>query len=463
MIEKNNINKIIDHIKLVYLKYNRPLIIGYSGGKDSTLVLQLVWESLSDLPKKKLKNNIHVISSDTLVETPIIIKYIEKNLSLINQKAREKNLPIYSHKLRPQYEDSFWVNLIGKGYPAPSTTFRWCTERLKIKPVNKFINDNVSKWGEVTIILGARRSESSSRKQVLEKKKRDKLGLSKHPTLPAAYVFTPIEHMTNDDVWNYLLSNRNPWGGSNRDLSALYKSASDGECPMVVDNSTSPCGNSRFGCWSCTLVEKDTTMESLIDEGEDWMIPLLELRNLLKETQVPENKSKYRDFKRRNGKVLTVRDGSKLAYGPYKIEWRKIFLRKLLQAQKFIQKNNPQMNLNLISMDELELIRLIWEDENPVHANAIPEIYKEEINDDYNWRKDDGFFFSEEDFSLLQTICDKENIPINLISRLINEEKKMHGMTRRVGIINIINKIFDEEWRTEQEILKEIDQNNVNK
>jgi len=143
-----NIQSIKDHIKKVYLAYNRPFVIGYSGGKDSTAVLQLVWEAIEELPLADLKQDIHVISTDTLVETPYIIDYVSTALKTIESAARSKNLPIYAHKLTPLYKNSFWVSLIGKGYPAPSRMFRWCTERLKIEPVNRFISASVDCWGQ---------------------------------------------------------------------------------------------------------------------------------------------------------------------------------------------------------------------------------------------------------------------------------------------------------------------------
>lgn len=353
----NKIDEIKEQIKKVYLAYNRPLIIGFSGGKDSTVVLQLVWEAVEEMPKDQLRHDIHVISVDTLVETPYIIESIANTLKKIDDTARSNNLPIYVHKLTPLYKNSFWVNLIGKGYPAPSRQFRWCTERLKIEPVDRFVSEYVDKWGEVTVVLGARRDESSSRSQVLNKKVRDQLGLSKHPTLTAAFVFTPIEDMTTDEVWTYLLSHKCPWGVNNRDLAAMYQNASSGECPMVVDTSTPACGNSRFGCWTCTVVQKDTTMENLIDHGEEWMEPLLEFRDMLSETQDIEKKAIYRSHKRRDGRIALVRDGSRIAYGPYKLEWRKVFLRTLLKAQKAIQGSISDPEFKLISFDELELIR----------------------------------------------------------------------------------------------------------
>lgn len=452
-------DEIRENIKKVYTAYNRPLIIGFSGGKDSSATLQLVWQAIEELPKDQLNQDIHVICTDTLVETPYIIDYIIDSLARINKAAKEKNLPIFAHRLTPQIENSFWVNLIGKGYPAPRQQFRWCTERLKIEPVNRYIAENVSKWGEVTVVLGARSDESSSRSQVLSKKKRDKLGLSKHSTLPSAYVFTPIEFLTTEEVWALLLNNKSPWGGNNRDLAAMYQNAGGGECPMVVDNSTPSCGNSRFGCWVCTVVQRDTSMENLIDSGEEWMTPLLEFRDLLAETQDPDKKSLYRSYKRRNGQVSLVRDGSKIAYGPYKLEWRKEFLRKLLKAQTTIQKTGPENDFNLISLEELELIRNIWRSEEFDWDDSVPKIYREEIGGGYKWSEEDGIMFNQEDLAILEEICEKQGVQLGLVAKLIDQERKMQGMSRRSGIINKIDSVFHEDWRTEEEVISEIDDN----
>jgi DNA sulfur modification protein DndC len=450
--------EIKDHIKKVYLAYNRPLVIGYSGGKDSTAVLQLVWEAIAELHLNDLKRDIHVISTDTLVETPYIIDYVSATLKKIETTARSRNLPIYAHKLTPLYKNSFWVSLIGKGYPAPSRWFRWCTERLKIEPVNRFIAESVNRWGEATVVLGARKDESSSRSQVLSKKKRDQLGLSKHPSLTAAFVFTPIEQLSTEDVWTYLLSHPCPWGGNNRDLAAMYQNAGGGECPMVVDKSTPSCGNSRFGCWTCTLVEKDTSMQNLVDGGEEWMAPLLEFRDLLSETQDVVKKHIYRSHKRRDGRVAYTRDKSRIAYGPYKMEWRQEFLRRLLRIQKEIRLTGPDPHYLLIAPEELELIRDLWREE--VWEDVLPKIYREVVGDDQAWLDNDGVAFSTDDFQLLQRLCAEEGLDVGLPGKLIDQERRMQGMSRRSGILEKIDSIFDEDWRSEEDILQQLEQAN---
>lgn len=344
VFQTRKLSEIYDEVREVYLSDNRPWILGFSGGKDSTCMVQLVWHAVSSLPVEKRQKRIYIISSDTLVESPKIVEQITSTLDSMEKAAKEQGLPISTNLVRPEIKDSFWVCLLGLGYPAPSNNFRWCTDRLKIRNADRFINDKVSEYGEAIVVLGTRKDESGSRAQLMNLYEIKGSYLSRHSKFAQTYVYTPLRDFITEDVWNYLLQNKNPWGGSNRDLLALYQNANAAECPLVVDSSTPSCGNSRFGCWVCTVVEKDKSMENLIDSGEDWMQPLLELRQDLKDTQDPEKKLEIREFKRRDGKVMFFTDGTeKITPGPYKIGFRKEFLRKLLEAQNSVRKNGPEI------------------------------------------------------------------------------------------------------------------------
>ncbi|WP_110553820.1 DNA phosphorothioation system sulfurtransferase DndC, partial [Pseudaestuariivita atlantica] len=250
-----------ERIRVAYRHDDRPWVIGYSGGKDSTCALQMIWRALEVLPKSEREKPIYVLSSDTLVETPVIVDYIDTALARINEAATAQGMPISAHKVVPDVQDSFWVNLIGRGYPAPSRRFRWCTERLKIDPANAFIKSRVAEFGEVVMVLGVRSAESATRAQVMALHRLEGSLFSRHSSLLGAYVFTPIEALSVDDVWDYVLQTPSPWGADNRQLLQMYRNAQAGECPLVVDKNTESCGNSRFGCWVCTVVTKDKAME----------------------------------------------------------------------------------------------------------------------------------------------------------------------------------------------------------
>ncbi|EDO28040.1 predicted protein, partial [Nematostella vectensis] len=149
----------------------RPWIIGFSGGKDSTVMLQLVWEAISQIKELTgiVKRDIYVVCNDTMVENPVITEYVHRVLDKIEIAARDQGIPIYVIKTIPRLEDSFWVNLIGRGYPAPNNAFRWCTERLKIRPTSRFILEQVDEFGEAVILIGTRSAESAQRAKSMKK------------------------------------------------------------------------------------------------------------------------------------------------------------------------------------------------------------------------------------------------------------------------------------------------------
>lgn len=437
-------------IQEVYLENARPWVIGYSGGKDSTTALQLVWYALAELPPEKRKYPVYVISSDTLVETPVIVSYITGTLNRLENVARKEKMPFHTDIVRPKITETFWVNLLGKGYPAPYNKFRWCTDRMKIKPANRFILDKVAKHGEVIMVLGIRKGESATRDQILSLHSIKNSSLLRHSTLPNAFVYAPIIDFSLNDVWMYLLSNHPPWGGDHKKLVTLYRNANaQGECPLVVDETTPSCGNSRFGCWTCTVVTRDRSMEGMIDSGEDWMLPLLEFRDFLVETQDPENKPAIREHRKRGGSI-TIEDG-KLIHGPYTLEFCKELLSRLLTIQKQVREKGPDPNIKLITDEELEEIRKIWKTERQDWEDSVPQIYTK-IYEEREWIVDDTTSFSKSDKMLLSTICDKHGIPVELVAKLLDTERQMDGMSRRAKIQSRIDEIFHEDWRSKEEV-----------
>lgn len=448
-------------IQDVYLADQRPWVIGYSGGKDSTTALQLIWHALADLPKEKLNKPVYVIASDTLVETPVIVDYIETTLRRLNEAAQKTGLPFQAHKVQPQLTDTFWVNLVGRGYPAPNNHFRWCTDRMKIQPANRFILERITEHGEVIVILGVRKAESVTRAQVMNLHRMKNSPLSRHSRLPKAWVYTPIEDFSVEDVWSYLLQVPSPWGNNNRDLVAIYKNANAGECPLVIDDTTPSCGNSRFGCWVCTVVTKDKSMEAMIDNGEEWMEPLLEFRDWLASTQDVEVKPIYRTFKRRDGHTRKKRDGS-LMPGPYKFEVCKDMLRRLLKIQEDVRKNGTDPEFSVISDDELHEIRRLWRNERQDWEDSLPAIYREVMDQDLEWLRDDLGTFTSKENCLLNEVCIQEGVTAKMVMKLLDVERQLQGMSRRSSIYSQIDRTLKEEWRSDEEIVAEALRENGN-
>lgn len=456
MLDGDGLEARYREIQQVYLSDSRPWVVGYSGGKDSTCALQMVWKALLGLPPEQRQKPVYVISSDTLVETPVIVRYIDVTLERIGKAAVEQGLPIKTEKVMPTVDRSFWVNMIGRGYPAPSRRFRWCTERLKIEPANDFIKSKVADFGEVVMILGVRSSESATRAQVMSFHRIKGSPLSRHSSLLNAFVYGPIEALTTDDVWTYLLQNPSPWGNDNRDLVAMYRNAQAGECPLVVDTTTPSCGNSRFGCWVCTVVERDRSMEAMIDSGEDWLEPLLEFRDLLAATQAPDKKKLYRDFRRRSGQVAFIKGTDTPVPGPYTLDFCKTLLRRLLETQIRVQREAPPGDETLLVHDaELHEIRRIWRAERGDWADSVPQIVRDVLGRDLNWIAEDAVTFTADDGRLLDTICTDHEVPTELVIKLLDVERAAHGLKRRHAVHTKIEDLFRQEWRGLDVVLAE--------
>ncbi|MEX2174682.1 MAG: DNA phosphorothioation system sulfurtransferase DndC [Pirellulaceae bacterium] len=344
-------------IRAEYLQpHALPWIIGFSGGKDSTLLTHLVVETLLSIGPDQRTRPVFLVCNDTLVESPLFHTFVEKILTQIEENIGALNVPVKVVRTRPLPEESFWVNLLGRGYPAPNRTFRWCTDRMKIRPTSRFIREQVSHAGEAILLLGVRSAESALRSGSIARHAEKATGrLSPHSDHKGVWIFSPIKDVSTEDVWITLLSARAPWGGTYHDVVSLYKSALGGECPFVVSSAEAPsCGtnSARFGCWTCTVVDKDSSLDSLIDFGHDHLLPLAGFRNRLKAvSEDPEYRSKVR----RNGQP---------GLGPLTYEARRMLLEELLEIQ-------DEGGMSLISDLEVRLIREQWT------QDRVGEAYRE--------------------------------------------------------------------------------------
>jgi len=475
---------LVEEIQSLYLEDDKPWVVGFSGGKDSTTILSLIYVAVAKLePTQRLKH-IYVVSSDTLVETPMVVDMVTNAIEQINLKAKEHDLPMSAHIVIPKMDQTFWANLLGRGYPAPTLSFRWCTERMKIDPVSEFILDKVARFGEVVVVLGARKQEGSSRKINIEGKEvRNEDGtlkkaaraiqgsrFNRHATLTGALTYTPIEDWTHDDVWMYLLGAPAPWGGDHFELFDLYKdSTTDGECPLVVDTTTPSCGNSRFGCWTCTVVTKDRAIEGLIasGNGNEWLQSLKDFRNELYKSTLPDNKQDYRNFKRRTGRVQYARkavndDSStiiKTIPGPYWMEQRKEWLKTLLTIEKNI--NEGGIKISLIQPAELYAIRREWmfDPNEPDWADSLPKIYREVYGVDLDWADQDAGTFTQADADLLKKLEQTHEVPFELAMKLIELEHSMDGLSRRRGLYKRMGALLDRDWGSLEDIKKKMEVN----
>lgn len=421
----------IEKLKEQYFLDNRPWVVTYSGGKDSTTVLHLVITMLQQLHKEGKDNkHVYVVSSDTTVEMPVIENYTNTRLNQITKFANESDLKISCHKLEPKLDESFWTLLLGKGYPAPTSSFRWCTERMKIDPATEFLKGLVNKHQSILMLLGVRTDESQARANSIEGRVLNHRGLSVHDSIPNAYVLSPIKYWTNAEVWTYLGKNPFPWGDHSYMMSLYDKGSGEGDCNIALNPESPSCGKTRFGCWVCTVVETDRSMEGMLRNGEEWMLPLWEYREKLYKYR---NDLEKRDTRRRNGQV---------GAGPFLMETRKELLRDLLKAEVDVNINyhnlkkdaadyKPNEKIGLIKDEELELIQRNWNYDGDISNTAY------RISQSYN-RMTSKIVTTDLRDDLEQ--IDEDNFNIDLFERIIETQAYRKNISNRYGILNDIEK-----------------------
>ena len=332
----------------------KPWIVGFSGGKDSTLVVHLVVEHLLSIPRSDRIRPVHVVANDTLVESPLVIGHVREVLQQITDASIAFQLPVVAATTTPDTDQTFWVNLIGRGYPTPNRSFRWCTDRMKIQPTSRYVRNQASVSGEVILLLGVRRSESATRAGVVARYDNGER-LNRHNDLRGCLVFRPIVELDTDEVWEFLADNDPPWGGSHRRLIQLYRDAGGGECPVVTSSDDAPsCGStsSRFGCWTCTVVDKDKSLTGFVEAGFDQFGPLLDFRDWLIAIR---NDPARRLARRRNGRFTIGKNGAFIP-GPFDVATRKEILVRLLDLQALTK-------MPLIGDAEVRRIRALWVDD----------------------------------------------------------------------------------------------------
>lgn len=295
---------------------SRPLFVLFSGGKDSSVILHLVLESLRDIEAQ-----VTILAVDTTLEFPIM----EERLNRIKE-AVLCEFPVGFEMLKPLPTEGYWYHLIGKGYPAPHHRFRWCIKRLKIKPIKRFL----AQKKEGLLILGSRANESRARRRSLDRRTLGD-GFLRMEGYPGDFLgYAPIRDWHVKDVWGFLLENKPPWGEPSHDeLFGLYLSLTD-ECD-INERGGFTCGGNRFGCWVCTVVKKDVSLRRIAEHDERYML-LYEFKEWIRDLSAdPDNRQ-----------VLGRRR-------PLKKEARRKIFDKLLRVQE-------KTGFNLIGEEERRLI-----------------------------------------------------------------------------------------------------------
>ena len=431
---------IIQEMSIVYQHDRRPWMIGFSGGKDSTLLVCLVMEMLQRMPEERRNKTVYIVSSDTLVENPIVRDYMHRMSEMINMNGSMLN--IRADIIYPKVEDTFWTKVIGLGYPTPEPPgFRWCTERLKIHPMNAYTLETIKNNGEVILLLGVRKAESTYRANNIRAREIEGKLLVPHKDIENAYIYNPLTEIPNEAVWKFLLKGdaKTPWGSDNKYLFSLYQGENLGEEQSVigeVDEEKIPVtGNSRFGCWICTMVKEDKSLKAFIDRGEAWLRPLRDYRDWLLEMRATPS---ARETKRRNGAVYRKPDGS-LGLRPFTMETGQEMLRRLLKLE-------VDMGLSLITIEELKYIDMLWDSEGDLTRRCLVDTYYQIKGERLPWDSYKVAVFEPEVIEQIQKLCKECDVEFELIAKLIIEIEENKNYTRSSMVTKAFDKIINQGW-----------------
>jgi DNA sulfur modification protein DndC len=335
-----NVNRVKHHVRMIELSslskmaLNKVLddgfnhwILTFSGGKDSTSTAIITLEAALEM-KKKVKR-IDLIYADTTVEIPSIHQYALDFISNLKKNPRMKSLNLNCHIVLPPIEERFWVKILGKGYPPPHQKFRWCTRRLKIEPAEKHLRQYI-KPNKTVIITGVRFGESKERDRRLNLSCArggecgQGLWYQHSNRLKAAYL-APLIDWSNCDVWDFISFIAPSIGYPTEELFEIYNG-----------------NDTRFGCWTCTVVKQDKAMERTIKQ-EKWshLKPIAEFRNYMWDYT-------------RTAKTRVIRDNGQP--GKLKLRTRKTLFNRLLKIQQLTK-------LKIIDSKEISFIKRLWEDE----------------------------------------------------------------------------------------------------
>lgn len=394
-MDKNKTIK--ENMKKVYFS-KKNHIIGFSGGKDSSFLLEMLCEMIEELPKEQRTNKIHIICSDTGVETPEMTAYQYRCIDSLRTYAAKSSLPFEVHMVRPPIKSRFFYKLLGRGtnVPVGNVRNRWCTSHLKLLPMQKKLQKLISKMPidlgnlkdehDVYLWLGVRNEESSRRKRSIQDLELSASSyFAKHPDTPRIMYFHPIKFLPSDEVFFELMSREQLRYGIRTEELTIQYGEEMLECGIKTSEGDigAACSSNgaRSGCWVCPLVTEDKMLKRLISEGQtnytfllEWKKLVIAMRNdiryrtirprkiynkILKKSNKTEDQINIFHLESENEQNLhnysifdRVIDEGYIP-GALSIEGRKILLEYLLYIQE-------QSGYTLIEEDEIKAILDSW-------------------------------------------------------------------------------------------------------
>ncbi|QST02234.1 hypothetical protein IMZ31_22535 (plasmid) [Pontibacillus sp. ALD_SL1] len=264
-------DRVKETIRSSYKEDSKPWIIPYPHGPNSFTLLHII---LGIMKEEKDPKPVTIVQSQTGNDLPFVLEESNQTFRYINRYAAAYHLPISTEIITPSLEDSFWVNVIGNGFPPPKTNFQYCGETLKIKPMVNWLKEHTNT--PCKIILS---------------------GLSYDPSFRGVANTDELQPLNGLEFADIILFSRlygvTPWGEKTNKFSDLYEAVTDSVSPIPYSlrneeykEVQGPCGrmNTDFQlpCWNCPLMNYQTLLAKRIDlKDERWYKHLFAIQRKL--------------------------------------------------------------------------------------------------------------------------------------------------------------------------------------
>lgn len=309
------VEQIVDEAVAVILSLLRSgtiLHVSFSGGKDSAVVANLSLVAAVQAVREGLTPRIIVTSSDTLVESPEVVRHVKTELAKMRAYGKQRGVDIQTHIVNPTLLSTWQVKVLsGRGLPSYSGTNTDCSVDLKIKPqlaFRKRLLASLRDTAEPVTLLGTRYAESERRAV----KMRDRQESHTTPVRNATgdLVLSPIAFWSTDEVWEYIGQAANGLADTFSDFAEtkrIYAHAGGASCAVVADTlqagkvKKGGCG-ARLGCFICQQSE-DKSLEAMIkfDQRYSYATGLNRLNKFIRAIR--------HDWTRRNWVGRTIKAG----------------------------------------------------------------------------------------------------------------------------------------------------------
>lgn len=261
--------------------------VGWSAGKDSSLLLALTLEAARQLKASRVEPKpIAVLNSDTRIESPLIRKLVRVESARIEAFATAHGLDVTLVTGRPHVAQSWAVSIIAGNALPPRPGKSACTEDWKIAPLRRALNGYLrarALSGEVLKLTGTRFAESNERGRKMTL--RGESATEPCQNKAGEWILSPLADLETDDVWELLGALRagqvHASYGDFEDLLDTYRAAGGDSCPLVADHRMGGADlgscEARTGCWGCTKIGVDQSLKNSLTEHPE-LLPLYRIR-----------------------------------------------------------------------------------------------------------------------------------------------------------------------------------------